>query len=209
MADTRHTRRTLLLAAALLVAWPLLAWLAASALITDAELAHADALVVLSGSSTYAERTAQAAQLFKEGRAPQIILTNDAQRGGWSQEQQRNPLFVERAAEALRHAGVPPEKIAALPQPVASTYEEALLLRDYAAAHGLRSLLVVTSAYHSRRAWWTLNRVFRGSETQVGLAVVAPGQQTPAPASWWLRLAGWKMVALEYAKLVYYWLRFR
>jgi len=205
----RRGRRWLLLTAALLALWPVLAWLAARALVVQVELAHADALVVLGGSSTYAERTARAAELFKEERAPRIILTNDAQRGGWSEAEQRNPFFVERAAEALKQAGVPPEKIATLPQPVASTYEEALLLRDYAAAHDLRSLLVVTSAYHSRRAWWTLSRVFRGSATRVGIMVVAPGQQTPAPGCWWVRAAGWRAVALEYPKLVYYWLRFR
>lgn len=211
-ADMRYSRRAqrrLVLAVALLAAWPLLAWPAARALMVSAELADSDALVVLSGSSTYIERTEWAAQLFKEGRAPKIILTNDGQRSGWSQEQQRNPFFVERAVESLQRARVPPERIEVLPQPVSSTYEEGLLLREYATRHGLGSLLVVTSAYHSRRARWTFAHVFRDSPTQVRVAFVAPGQQTPTPASWWLRAAGWKMVALEYPKLAYYWLRFR
>jgi uncharacterized SAM-binding protein YcdF (DUF218 family) len=205
----RARRAALLSSAALLLAWPALAWLAARALVVSAELPRADALVVLGGSSAYAERAAYAAQLFREGRAPRVVLCDDGERGGWSQAEQRNPFFVERAAEVLRREGVPAERIEKLPRPTSSTYEEALLLREYAAARGLRSLLVVTSAYHSRRARWTLTRVFRDSGIDVGLAAVSPGQQTPPPSSWWLNRAGWKMVAFEYVKLAYYRLRYR
>jgi len=202
---------TILRACALLfLAWGLTAWVAARFLIVSAELEHADALVVLSGSSEYVERTRWAAQLFREGRAPQIVLTDDNERGGWSSEQQRNPYFVERAFEELRRAGVPAEKIVVvpLPLPASSTYDESLTLRDYATAHDLHSLLVVTSAYHSRRALWTLRRVFRGSDVTVGLDPVAAGRQSPAPAVWWLDRRGWQTVATEYPKLVYYWLRY-
>lgn len=53
-----------------LLVWSLVAWVAAEALIVKSELAQADALVVLAGSSTYVERTRRAAQLCQEGRAP-------------------------------------------------------------------------------------------------------------------------------------------
>jgi uncharacterized SAM-binding protein YcdF (DUF218 family) len=208
---TRFTRRRALfvVAALLFAAWPLFAWLAAGWLVLNPEPARSDILVVLGGSSTYEERAEYAAQLFREGLAPKVVLTDDGQRGGWSQEQQRNPFFVERAAAVLERAGVPAERIETLRPTTSSTYEEALLLRDYAAAHSLRSLLVVTSGYHSRRARWTLERVFRGSPVEVTLAAVPPGRQTPSPASWWLSPTGWRMVALEYLKLAYYRVRYR
>src|ERR1700739_1463324 len=95
----------------LLIAWPLLAWIAAKGLIVNAELPHADAIAVLAGSSTYLEGPRREGQLFHEGRAARIALTNDNQRSGWSGEQQRNPLFVERAVEELRRQGVPVERI--------------------------------------------------------------------------------------------------
>jgi uncharacterized SAM-binding protein YcdF (DUF218 family) len=206
----RRAWKILRACALLLIVWALLAWVAARSLIVRAELAHADALVVLSGSSEYVERTRWAAQLFREGRAPLVVLTDDNQRSGWSSEQQRNPYFVERAFEELRRADVPAEKIVVvpLPQPASSTYDESLTLRDYATARGLRSLLVVTSPYHSRRALWTLRRVFRGSDVAVGLDPVAAGQQSPAPVAWWLDRRGWQTVAAEYPKLIYYWLRY-
>ena len=208
---TRFARRRTAGAAALalLLAWPPTAWLAADWLVVGTGPARADALAVLAGSSTYRERAGHAARLFGEGFAPLVVLTDDGQRGGWSQSEQRNPFFVERAAGALADAGVPRERIEVLPRRTTSTHEEALALREYAEARGLRSLLVVTSGYHSRRARWTLARAFRGSAVSFRLAAVAPGEQTPGRASWWLSPAGWRTVALEYPKLVYYRLRYR
>lgn len=201
--------RLVRLAVLALALWSLLAWVAARALIVSVELERADALVVLSGSGAYVERTARAAQLLKDGRAPKIVLTNDSMIGPWSQEEERNPTFTERAVTELRRAGVPPERIEILPQPVANTYDEAVLVRQYAASHGLRSILVVTSSYHSRRALWTLRRVFEGSNVEIGLDAVAPGQQLPRPFIWWLKPFGWRMVALEYLKIIYYFFHYR
>lgn len=196
------------LCAVSLVVWFLLAWVAAQALVVRADLPRADALLVLSGSSNYVERNRWAARLYSEGRAPLIILTDDGQRGGWSNAEQRNPFFVERAALELSQQGVPAEKIEVLPGVVSSTYDEALSLRSFAASRGLRKILVVTSAYHSRRALWTMRRVFEGSDVEVGIDAPPLGDESPAPATWWTRASGWQMVAGEYPKIIYYRLRY-
>jgi uncharacterized SAM-binding protein YcdF (DUF218 family) len=208
--EKRHRlrRRIAVLLLLIFVAW-IGCWIVAKSLSVKAPLEHAEALVVLSGSATYIERTRLAAKLYHQGRAPLIIVTNDNHRGGWSNEEERNPLFVERAVMELKKANVPAEKIMVLPQPVNSTYEEALLLREYGASHGYRSIIFVTSAYHSRRALWTLHHVFARSGIQIGLDAVDPGEQSPKPLIWWSTLRGWRQVALEYPKLFYYWLRYR
>ena len=205
---TRGWRRALRITVLALAVWSLLAWVAARALIVRAELSSADALVVLSGSATYLERTGWAAHLYSEGRAPFIILTNDNVQGGWSVAEQRNPMFVELAAEELKRKGVPAEKIEAIMGEASGTYEEALRLREYAVNRKLRSLLVVTSAYHSRRALWTLRRVFEGSGIEIGLDTPATGIQTPRPATWWWYITGWKIVPGEYVKMIYYWVKY-
>ena len=196
-----------LLALVLLLGWVPIAWCLARSLIVRAELPHADALVVLSGSATYRERARQAAELWKEGRAPRIILTNDSQMSGWSSAEQRNPFFYERAVAELRASGVPQERIEVLHEHISGTYEEALLLKLYVEKHNLQSIIVVTSAYHSRRALWTLRRVFGDTRIGIGLEPVPPGLQTPSPAAWWLHIRGWQMVAGEYAKMIYYRIR--
>ncbi|HEX6625537.1 MAG TPA: YdcF family protein [Pyrinomonadaceae bacterium] len=202
-------RRALAGVLLLLVAWELLAWGAARALMVRADIERADAVVVLSGSTSYVERARWAARLFREGRAPRVVLTNDGRRGGWSQSEERNPFFVERAVEELSRAGVPRGLIEVLPETVAGTHDEAVLLREYAASKGLRSVCVVTSAYHSRRALWTLRRAFEGSAVEVGLSAPPPGGLTPSPATWWFSASGWQVVAGEYLKFIYYWLYYR
>ncbi len=201
--------RLLRLVSFVLVIWSLLAWGAALALVTRVEMANADVIVVLSNPSAYVERTRHAAQLWKTGRAPRVLLTNENLRSSWSEAEQRNPLFSERATQELKRAGVSPDKIEVLPATVRNTFDEAVLLRQYAAENKLQSILIVTSAYHSRRALWTFRNVFRDSDIAIGLDPVAPGLQTPTPASWWLKPAAWKIVALEYPKLVYYWVRYQ
>lgn len=209
-SGTSRVRRLVRVVVALVVAWPVVAWVAARALVVRDELPQADCIVVLSGASEYVERTRHAAELLRRGVAPNIVLTNDNLRGGWNSAEQRNPYFVERAADELRRAGVPPAQIEALPEPVASTYDEAVRIRAYASERGLNSVLVVTSAHHSRRALWTMRRVFRDSGVRVGMSPVASdaAQQTPKPFAWWLSARGWRSVAPEYPKLVYYWFHY-
>lgn len=183
--------------------WPFAAWAGAKFLITEAPLDKADAIVVLSGSATFRERAHEAARLYFEGRAPRILLTNDNHQGWWSSAQQRNLFFYERSLEELKKSGVPSESVEVLMQPVSSTYDEAELIRDYAQQRGLRSILIVTSAYHSRRALWVFTRVFRDTGIQVGL-VIARREESPSPVKWWLTLRGWQFVPTEYVKMVYY-----
>ena len=208
-AIAARRRRVLVIAVlSAVLMWPLFAWLAAHLLIVKAELASADAIVVLSGSSTYRERTAWAAKLYREGRAPVVILTNDSLISGWDRVEERNPYFYELAAKELQQQGVPPEKIQVVSGIALGTYEETLGMRDYATTHKLKRLLIVTSAYHSRRALWSMRHAVERSGIEVGIDSPPPGWQTPAPSIWWLRRRGWRVVAGEYMKMIYYWTRF-
>ena len=197
-------RRIVIAVTLVIAAWTMLAWVAARFLVVNAPLQRADAIVVLSGSACLLERTQEAATLYNSNVASRVVLTNDNLRGTWSSTEQRNPFFYERARDNLVLTGVPEQRIEVIYNPVTSTYDEATTVRDYAQAQGYKSILVVTSGYHSRRALWTLQRVFKDSDVQVGLRAVDTGIQTPAPLTWWLHARGWQMVAGEYVKSVYY-----
>lgn len=202
------TRRRVFVAFLLLGWLWFVAWLGARWLIVSAPLDRADAIVILSGSSTLLERAQHAARLYSERRSQKILLTNDGQQGGWSSTEQRNPYFYERSLAELHRLGVPSESIEVVGPVVHGTWDEASLINEYANTHNLRSLLIVTSSYHSRRALWTFRTLFRGNNTQIGLDAVGTGIQTPPPATWWLHIAGWRMVAGEYVKLAYYRINF-
>ena len=199
-------RKVLTALVLLLVVWVALAWVAERALIVKADLVSADALVVLSGSRTYRERTQKAAELFKQGRAPLVLLTDDHTRGGWSSALQTNPFFVERAIDELLKHGVPQERIRIVPGFAESTQSETVIVKNYAASEGLKSILIITSGYHSRRALHAFRTTFEGTGVAIGLEPVTTSvPQTPAAAFWWLRPSGWRDVAGEYGKLIYYW----
>ena len=204
----RLRRVFLIVVLCLVVLWPILTWAGANLLIVKSEIASADAIVVLSGSSTYLERADWAAKLYCEGRAPVIVLTNDSLISGWDKVEERNPFFYELAAKELVKRGVPESKIQVVSNIALGTYEESLGLREYATAHNLKRLLVVTSAYHSRRALWSMRHACEGSGIEIGIDSPPPGWQTPSPSTWWWHRWGWKVVAGEYGKLIYYQMRY-
>ena len=189
----------------LVAAWVFCAPFLAERLIVEKTLEKADVIVVLGGSSVFIERTQKAAQLFKQGVAPKIFLTNDGMNAGWSKKEQRNPPFVELAKQSLIAQDVPSEAIEILPEQVNGTSDEAKLLQKKARENGWRSVLIVTSAYHTRRALWTFEKFFAATETKIGIESAPTGQQTPPPFYWWLTARGWQMVAGEYVKSLYYW----
>lgn len=186
-----------------LVIWIPLSWIAARALIVEHPIQHADMIVVLGGSSTYIERTHKAAELWKEGRAPKIFLTNDGLQGGWSNEEKRNPYFVERAKKELLNQGVSEDAIESSTQIVGNTQDEAELLKEVLPKKNVRSVLIVTSPYHTRRAYRIIKNELADTGIEVGIVSPKTGEQSPQPFSWWLSLRGWNLVAGEYVKTIY------
>jgi uncharacterized SAM-binding protein YcdF (DUF218 family) len=186
--------------------WIFLAPFLAERLIVEKPLEErADAILVLSGSFVYRERTQEAAELFKKGIAPKIFLTDDGLQSGWNQKERRNPFFVERARWELLAQGVPEEAIEILRPIVENTRDEAVLLEKTSKERGLKSVLVVTSGYHTRRALWTFEKVARDSQNPIEIGIAPAETRTPSPDYWWLSPKGWEFVAGEYVKAVYYW----
>ena len=201
-------RRFLVIASLLIVCAPLLAFAAARFLIVRAEVQSPDAIIVLSGSGTYLERASWAAKLYREGHAPLIVLTNDGVVSGWDNHEDRNPLFYELSMRRMQQEGVPSTRIQVVPGLASGTYDESLLIRDFAVEHRLHRVLIVTSGYHSRRALWSIQHACGGSGIEIGIDSAPPGWQTPSPWVWWSKRKGWKLVAGEYVKMIYYWTKY-
>jgi uncharacterized SAM-binding protein YcdF (DUF218 family) len=189
------------------VLWALSA-VGASALVVSDPLTHPDALLVLAGGEVYGERLRHAVDIFHEGENPLVLLTNDGQQRRWSRQLQRNLTSVERAVQILEDGGVPPERIQVLPGTVHGTSDEAQALKRYVETHRLRSIVAVTSPYHTRRTLWTLRRFLGDEGVIVGIEPVPTSPATPTPRTWWSGRQGWRAVGLEFVKLPYYWVRF-
>lgn len=203
------TRSFKLIAAFLLafLAWILLTPYLAERLIVEKPLEKADAILVLAGSSAYIERTQKAGEIYRQGIAPRIFLTDDGERAGWSRIERRNPAFVELARENLIEQGVPAESIEILEPSATGTIYEAEILRKKVEESDLKSILLVTSAYHTRRALQTFEKIFaeKNTDAEIGIESAPIGEKTPKPIAWWLSSRGWSAVGGEYVKSLYYW----
>lgn len=190
----------------LLAAWILIAPYLAERLIVERNLEKADAISVLGGSSVYLERTDKAAEMFKQAVAPKILLTDDGEKTGWSRLEKRNIPYVELAQRNLVARGVPIENIEIIKPTGSGTIYEAQLIKEKAGRENWKAVLLVTSAYHTRRTLWTFERVFENENIVLGIVSPPTGEQTPSPNYWWIVPSGWNFVAGEYVKSFYYWL---
>jgi uncharacterized SAM-binding protein YcdF (DUF218 family) len=189
----------------LFFAWLFIAPYLAERLIIERPLERADAILILGGSSVYLERTRQAAAEYKRSVAAKIFLTDDGERSGWSRLEKRNIPYVELAQRNLIAEGVPAAHIEIIKPVGSGTIYEAQQFKERSAEENWQTVLLVTSAYHTRRTLWTFERVFEPENVQFGIVAAPPGEQTPAPNFWWLAPHGWSFVAGEYVKSFYYW----
>ncbi len=189
----------------LIILWAVAAPIFAKLLIVDKPLEHAEAILVLSGSAVYQERVRRAAELYKQGMASVVFITDDVSRAGWSKTEQRNPPFVDLERKALISDGVPPDAIRVLNGEVRSTIDEARAFKAEVETRPIASVMIVTSAYHSRRALWTFEHVLAGRNVEIGMTTAPNGVRSPNPSVWWITARGWPMVAGEYVKFIWYW----
>lgn len=200
------SRKFKIIAAVLILffGWIVFAPFLAGYLIIEKPLKKADAILVLSGSSVFKERTHKAAQIYKSGVAKKILLSDDGVKAGWSQTEQRNPPFVYLAKRELIAQGVAENDIEILPGEVTGTIWEARNLEKKLAKENWKSVLLVTSPYHTKRALWIFEQVC-GKNADIGIVSGFVGEQTLPPWIWWLSIRGWKDVAGEYVKIFVYW----
>ena len=136
-------------------------------LTVDTPLSRADAIVFMAGS--FQEKAPAVATLYRDGYAPRILLANDGVFSSWSTKYNRNLHQVEWTEEELVRLGVPRSAIIKLPFYGSGTIYDALTAKRYASKNGLKSMLVVTSDYHTRRSRWSFEHVVTQYPVAIGM----------------------------------------
>jgi uncharacterized SAM-binding protein YcdF (DUF218 family) len=154
----------------------------------DDDLQVADAILVFSGDPDY-ERTLEAVHLYHLGYGRYLVFSG---RGGPGDSAQ------SMAAVARLH-GVPDQAILEDGR-ATNTYQNVLFVRELLARVHVRKLILVTSAYHQRRAYLVAHHVLR----DVVLINHAAAQSRRTPREWWRDPAARATVAREYMKLAGY-----
>jgi len=168
-----------------------------SALVVDDTPQPADAIVVLAGATP--SREARAAQLFREGWAPRVIISRAVMPDDVREliALGVRPLDWQGEARlALEKYGVPADHIVALEDEVRITEAELRRVHALAREHGYRRLILVTSLQHTRRVKVIWERETR-TDPVAGLVVAAPTDEFSVEG-WWRKRRAAEAVLHEY-----------
>jgi len=140
---------------------------AASAWMVDQPVARADAIVILGGGVE--SRPFAAARMFRAGVAPQVLYINVQH---YPDEELGIALSEAEQTHRIRLSnGVSETAITLIGTTVSSTYDEARDMRVWADQTGVKSIVIPTGPFHTRRVRWIFREQLR--ETKVELHVVA------------------------------------
>jgi uncharacterized SAM-binding protein YcdF (DUF218 family) len=167
--------------------YPIMRFLAES-WVVDEPAPHADAIVVLGDDNFYADRATHAAELYRQGVAPEVVASGRRLRP--------NAGIAELEEHDLIERGVPKEKIVRFAHDADNTREEAEAVARLAAERHWKSLVIVTSNYHTRRTRYIYQKVI---PTGIAISVASARDGDFDPERWWEKRKSIKLFTRELA----------
>jgi len=169
-------------------------------LVVEDVLAPADVIVVSTGAD--GAGVLEAVDLVRAGVASRVAVFSDPPDPVVDREFLRRGVPYEdaaaRAIRQLRALGV--EGVEQIPRVVAGSEDEALAIPEWSRPLRLRSVLLVTTADHTRRLRRMLRRSMKGHETRV---TVRAARFSPFdPEAWWQTREGARTGVIELQKLI-------
>jgi len=167
---------------------------------------QADVIVIIANWEDTIIRVRTGADFYKAGVAKAIFVPRMEQMAGLEEIKKLEiniPENRDLVITILQGLGVPLYAIETSAQEVTNTWDEAQEVNNLVEQKGYKSVLLVTSKYHSRRAYLIFKDALKGKATVFS----APSSYDSSdPESWWKREEDAKKVIMEYPKLlVYYW----
>ncbi len=156
--------------------------------VVDEPASHADAIIVLGDDNYYADRATHATELYRQGVAGIVVASGRRLRPNAGLSELMEHDLVER--------GVPKEKIVRFAHDADSTNEEAAALARFAEQRKWKSVVLVTSNYHTRRARYIFQKVFPAG---IAVSVGSARDGDFDPQRWWEKRKSIKLFAQEIA----------
>jgi len=147
---------------------------AAGELIVEDPLQKSDAIIVLSDDNFYADRATRAAELYRQDLAPSVVASGIRLRPYAGISELMLHDLIER--------GVPKEHIVLFPQNADDTREEATALSQLLAERKWKSVIIVTSNYHTRRARFIFRKIF---SEDIRVEVASARDANFDPSNWY------------------------
>lgn len=154
-------------------------------------LAKADAVVAISGGDT-AARTDEAVRLYRDKWAPEVIFSGAAL-------DPNSPSNAAAMAKLAEEQGVPAAAIIK-DEAAANTRQNAAGVAAIAHQRGYRTIILVTSPYHQRRANIAFQR-----ELDAGVTIInhSSYDQTWRRSHWWATAYSRELTLSELQKVLY------
>ena len=171
-------------------------------LIVNEEPQPSDAIVILGGGEP--GRAAEAAELFRANMAPRVVITTETSSEEFDEFRRKGiTLFqgYENYLRVLNGMGVPNEKIIRIETPSEDSFDEVRHIREMCEKQNWKSVIIVTSNYHTRRSRLTARYIL---DPDIRFIVVAARSGGLTPENWWTRRGQIRTFLIEFQKLVAY-----
>jgi hypothetical protein len=159
--------------------------------IVDEGPVASDAIVILGDDNYNGDRATRAADLLKAGWAPRIVASGRGLRSYAS--------VAELEEHDLTDRGVPITAIVRFAHRADDTRDEAAAISQLISSRGWKTIILVTSTFHTRRARYICERSFPPG---TALRVVAARDSDFDPDNWWRTRTGVKIFAHELIGMV-------
>lgn len=155
-----------------------------------------DAAYVMADGAAYWERLRAASDLYHWKRVPRILIPDEQIKSNYNFVRRENDTLTQRALDYLKMYGVPAEAVTPVPYDVSANFSSLGEAQSVAKKFpDLRSIVVVTSAPHTRRSKLCFDRVYSNKDIDVHVyAASGLSQSTEITSPIWI----------EYLKLVVY-----
>lgn len=172
-----------------------------SYLVIEESLERVPVIVVLAGEAPF--RAMEAAELYKGGWAPKIILTGGKKDEAYYALESLGIKPPDYNREVLLRLGVPNDSVLLLNDEVENTVQEVDAVIRLVRANRWNHAIVVTSKTHSRRSAVIWNYLSQGNPK----AIIRWAKGDPFVVDGWWEKRGFAFVVLrEYLGLMNFWL---
>ena len=162
----------------------------------------ADVLVVLSGNTSV--RLPYAIELYQQGYAPQILLTDEKPLAKSPKLKPSSTTSLDRALRVLKRMEVQLDlrMVQSTTGGATSTFDEAHDLLKYSLQHNLKHIILVTDTHHTRRSLLAFKKVFK--KNNVLVEVTGAPNAIFHESNWWQSDYGISEYVLEAVKYTVY-----
>jgi uncharacterized SAM-binding protein YcdF (DUF218 family) len=176
-------------------------------IVTDQKASPADAVVVLNTGIEYYPRLIQAADLYRQGLAANVVINGDRKTDTLRDLERKGfktccPWYAD-SVSILAMLGVPEDKIIRISnQDAYDTVSEADAVGRELIKRKWTAVIITTSKYHTRRAKFIWQKMYKN---RITIFTVSAKTDPYDPDNWWKDGRQIRWVLAEYGAWLYYW----